>query len=379
MENRTVAEVFAPGEFIAEELEARGWSQIELAEILGRPPKLVSQLIAGKCAITPETAKGLGSAFGTGAEFWMNLERDYRLARTVHDDTTVERRARLYAKAPIKEMAMRHWIEPSENVDVLEKRVLDFLRIKSIEEEPSLAHAAKKTGAYAEVTTAQWAWLFRVIQMAEATSVRPYSQRSLLEALPKLDACMMAPEEARHVPRILAECGVRFVIVERLQQATIDGACCWLGGSSPVIAMSLRKDKIDNFWFVLRHEIEHVLRGHGKDSAIIDTDLEGAKAGSGESLPEEERMANYAAANFCVPTEKITSFMRRKHPYYYERDVVAFAQTVGRHPGIVIGQLQFRLDDYKYLGKRLALYRIRDHVVPGATVDGWGQAAQVNN
>ncbi len=379
MENRTVAEVFAPGEFIAEELEARGWSQIELAEILGRPPKLVSQLIAGKCAITPETAKGLGSAFGTGAEFWMNLERDYRLARAIHDDVAVERRAKLYAKAPIKEMAMRHWIEPSENVDVLEKRVLDFLHLKSIEDETSFAHAAKKTGPYTEVTTVQWAWLFRVIQIAKSTSVKPYSQRNLLEALPKLEACMMAPEESRHVPRILADCGVRFVIVERLQQANIDGACCWLDGSSPVIAMSLRKDKIDNFWFVIRHEIEHVLRGHGKDSAIIDIDLEGAKAGSGESLPEEERMANYAAANFCVPTEKITSFMRRKHPYYYERDVVAFAQTVGRHPGIVIGQLQFRLDDYKYLSKRLALYKIRDHVMPGATVDGWGQAAQVNN
>jgi addiction module HigA family antidote len=83
MGNRTVAEVFPPGEFIAEEIEARGWSQIELAEILGRTPKLIGQLIAGKCAVTPETARGLGAAFGTGAEFWMNLERDYRLAHAV--------------------------------------------------------------------------------------------------------------------------------------------------------------------------------------------------------------------------------------------------------------------------------------------------------
>src|ERR1035441_9894923 len=102
--DRTPAEVFPPGEFIREEIEARGWSQVELAEVLGRPPRLVSELVSGKRAITPETAKGLGAAFGTGPQFWMNLERDYRLAHAVHDDEGVERRSRLYIKAPVKEM-----------------------------------------------------------------------------------------------------------------------------------------------------------------------------------------------------------------------------------------------------------------------------------
>lgn len=95
MTHRSPAEVFPPGEFINEELDARGWTQIELAEVLGRPARLVSELLAGKRAITPETAKELGCAFGTGPEFWMNLERDYRLAHDSHDDAIVERRAKL--------------------------------------------------------------------------------------------------------------------------------------------------------------------------------------------------------------------------------------------------------------------------------------------
>src|SRR5262245_28749675 len=74
MSERIPAEVFPPGEFIKEELEAREWTQADLAEILGRPPRLVSEIINGKRAISPETAKGLGEAFGTGAQFWMNLE-----------------------------------------------------------------------------------------------------------------------------------------------------------------------------------------------------------------------------------------------------------------------------------------------------------------
>jgi HTH-type transcriptional regulator/antitoxin HigA len=370
MAHRTPAEVFPPGEFIGDELEARGWSQAELADILGRPARLVSELVAGKRGITPETARGLGAAFGTGPEFWMNLERDYQLARATHDDETVQRRAHLYSKAPVKEMIKRGWILPSDNIDVLEKRIKDFLQVPNLDEEPTLAHAARKRD-YTSVSPAQWAWLFRVQQIASHIAVAPYSEAALRANLPKLEQLLAAPEEARHVPRILSESGVRFVIVERLPQGNIDGVCCWVDGESPVIGMSLRRDKIDNFWFVLRHEIEHVLRGDGKDEWIIDTELEGERAGTGTELPEEERVANAVAANFCAPTDKLASFLTRKHPFYYERDVVAFARLLNRHPGLIVGQMQFRLKNYSYLTKYLV--KVRSIVLPGAIADGWGQ------
>lgn len=368
MANRTPAEVFSPGDFISEELEARGWSQIELAEVMSRPARLISELISGKRAITPETAKGLGAAFGTGPEFWMNLERDYRLAHAVHDDVGVERRAKIYTKAPVKEMVKRGWIEPSGNIDVLEQRVQDLLQISSFDEEPWLAHAARKGGSYADVNSSQWAWLFRVKQLAREISVPKYSRNALLDALKELETMLLAPEDVRHVPGILASSGVRFVIVERLPQAKIDGACCWLDTQSPVIGMSMRRDTIDNFWFVLRHEIEHVLREHGQDREIID-DLDGRGAGIGDDLPEEERIANAAASSFCAP--RLEAFMARKHPFYYERDVLAFSRTINRHPGIVIGQMQFRLDNYAYLTRHLS--KIRSFVLPSAIFDGWGQ------
>ena len=48
---------------------------------------------------------------------------------------------------------------------------------------------------------------------------------------------------------------------EALPSSKIDGVCLWLDQHSPVIGMSLRFDRIDNFWFVLGHEIEHALKG----------------------------------------------------------------------------------------------------------------------
>jgi len=79
--------------------------------------------------------------------------------------------------------------------------------------------------------------------------------------------------EARKVPRILAEHGIRFLIVESLPSAKIDGVCFWLNDVSPVVALSMRFDRIDNFWFVLRHELEHVVQRHGLSKMMLDANL----------------------------------------------------------------------------------------------------------
>ena len=120
---------------------------------------------------------------------------------------------------------------------------------------------------------------------------------------------MIDPEEVRHVPRLLSECGVRFLVVESLPKANVDGVCLW-DGDTPVIGMTTRFDRNDNFWFVLGHEIEHVLRQDGRGHApVVDYELEGEKAGQSDALPPEERAANAAGANLCVPREEMRSFL----------------------------------------------------------------------
>ena len=168
MTERTFAEIFPPGEFIDEELESRGWSQIELAEILGRTPAFVNELIKAKRGITPETAKALGNAFGTSPQYWMNLESAYQLWSTKSEDNAIARRARLYRFAPIKEMVKRHWIEPTQNVDILEQQVLKFFGAASLDKaELPLSHAARKSTSYQEVTPSQRAWLCRAKMLGQ--------------------------------------------------------------------------------------------------------------------------------------------------------------------------------------------------------------------
>lgn len=370
MNARTPAEVFPPGEFLREELEAREWSQQELADILNRPPRLISELLSGKRAITPETARGLSDAFGTSAEYWLNLESQYQLSKVKVANDHVARKANLYGKFPVREMLRRGWVRSSENLDVLEQRFCEFFAIQNVNEEPSLRYAAKKTHAHLDATPLQLAWLFRVKSMAQQQKPVAYSREKLLTAVEKLKALTLAPEETRHVPRILSEAGIRLVFVEPMAGSKIDGACFWLDANSPVIGMSLRFDRIDNFWFVLRHEIEHVLRGDGKENPILDTDAGVAN----DNLPECESIANAAAADFCVAQDQLEDFCLRVGPFFSEQRVLLFAQRIGVHPGLVVGQLQRKLDRHDFLRKHQV--KIRTCVVPSADVDGWGSFSE---
>lgn len=364
----TFAEVFPPGEFLREELEARNWTQTELAEIIGRPVRLINEIIAGKKAITPETAIQLGESLGTGPEVWMNLESQYQLSKVQIESDLIARRAHLYGLFPVREMVKRGWITASKRIDVLEQQFLSFFELKQLDDPVAFCHAAKKSDAEAAPTTLQLAWLRRARQVASELVTRPYDEAALRRALMKLSALRTAPEETRHVARVLDECGVRFVVVEPIAGTKIDGACFWLSDERPVVAMTLRLDRIDNFWFVLRHELEHVLQRHGRERGfILDQEIDAEPSGQ---INDEEKAANLAGAQFSLDQAELIDFVARVSPFFKEERVLQFAQRLNIHPGLVVGQLQRRLRRFDLFRKHQV--KIRSFVTSSARTDGWG-------
>ncbi len=361
-----------PGHFIREELEARGWTQAELAYMLDVPVQAVNMITSGKRGITAEMAKKMAAAFDVAPEFFLNLQKTWELAHAPEPDPSVAKKARLQSLYPVREMIKRKWLV-STDAGTLEEEIARFFDVASASEIPHMAHAAFRT-RYDEIPPPQLAWLFRVRQIAKEMVVEGrYTPSSGREAVRKLSHLLSAPEEARHVPRILSEAGIRYVLVESLPSAKIDGVCCWLGDAAPVIGMSLRYDRIDSFWFVLRHEVEHVLRNHGRDVAMIDVDID--KTVGLEGIPEEERQANEAASHFCVPKGEMDSFIARKQPFFSEHAILGFAGRLKLHPGLVAGQLRYRLKRWDLFSKHLA--KIRFAVAPNAIIDGWGDVAPV--
>ena len=73
-----------PGEYLAEEIAARGLSQRELARRMGRPVNAINEIVNGKKAITAATALQLESVMPEiPARFWLNLETDYQLTKAL--------------------------------------------------------------------------------------------------------------------------------------------------------------------------------------------------------------------------------------------------------------------------------------------------------
>jgi HTH-type transcriptional regulator/antitoxin HigA len=284
----------------------------------------------------------------------------------------VQERRRMQSVYPVREMIQRGWIVASD-ASMLEAQLARFFGVPDANAIPFMLHAAKKTRyEEMEIRPAQLAWLFRVRQIAQNVAATAYSEKALRAAVSEMEGWLYSPEGVRNVPRLLAECGVRLIFVERLPGAEIDGVCFWLDKKSPVIGMSLTRDRIDNFWFVIRHEIEHVLRRHGQEQEIIDVNVDAPET----NVSEGERIANDAAADFCVPSSKFDSFMARKHPFYYEKDVIAFARLLQRHPGLVVGRMRKRMDRWDYLTRHLV--KVRHLVLPGAIADGWDQTVPVS-
>lgn len=375
-----MSEFKIPGQLIQHLLNERAWTQRILSIVLDADETGINKIIAGKRPVDAKMALALSELFNVEPERFLELQQAYDLAQArflSQPDPARENRAHLFGSLPITEMIKRGWldVEDVKNVPKVETALAKFFGVSSPQEIEILPHAAKKTNVADDVTPAQLAWLYRVKQMASEMLVSKYSTATVKTAVEKMRPLLASSEGVRKVPRILAECGIRYVIVESLPGVKIDGVCLWLDSNSPVIGMSLRYDRIDNFWFVLRHELEHVLNNHGREAVMMDAELEGDRAGVGDNIPEEERIANQAGAEFCVPKKSLESFVARKAPFFAERDIIGFARTLQIHPGLVAGQLQRRIDRYDRF--RNHLVKIRSIVAPNAMVDGWGDVAPV--
>lgn len=374
MANTHVEQVFPPGEILREELAAREWSQVDLAEILGRPAKLVNEIIAGKRAITPETAQGLADALGTSPELWMNLEAQYQLYRAKRVDPGVVRRAELFAVAPVKEMQRRGWIAETKDIETLEKSVCEFYEASSLANVQTLPHAAKKSTTYNEpATPAQNAWVQRVRLLGRSVTAARFTVESLKRTLDNLRALLRNRAEVRQVPKVLADGGIRLVIVEPLAGTRIDGVCVWLSPNEPVIGLSVRYDRIDSFWFALAHELGHIIAGDGKNHPIVDLDLVGDSAVKSTEKPPQEQAADAFASDFLIPAAELSGFIARVKPLYSKERIKGFAARLGIHPGIVVGQLAFS-NQIGFWHSREMLEKVRDVIRSTALVDGWKQA-----
>jgi len=326
-----------PGEILKDELDARGWTQGDFAEITGKPIQAINEILSGKKSITPETALLFSEALGTTAEFWLNLETAYRLD-ILHQERrrpdNVARKARVYSLAPVKELTKRHWIGKASNTEELVKEVCAYYGVDDLEERPKVAVNFRKSDTGLIDAPSMLAWLRKAEIEAKKLACGKFDPQKLKAAIDELPRLSSDARAASGVQNRLCELGTRLVIVPHLPQTRVDGAAFWLDKGSPVVALSLRLDRIDNFWFTLMHELVHIIDGLRSAMSYLDQDI------VNDPASEAERMINQRARDLLIPKQQFETFVKKTRPYFSRNNVVAFARDLNIHPSIVVGRLQ---------------------------------------
>lgn len=323
-----------PGETLKETLVARGMSQADLADRTGRPRKTINEIIAGKTAITSETALQLERVLGVPASFWNALERRYRetLARLAERDSLQEQ-VEWLRNFPVKRMMELGWLPQSNDKVVQLQALLGFFGVASISVWQS--RSAQQQTRFRKSQSAESdrfavaAWLRRGELLAAEIGCQAYDAQRFRQTLGGARRLTVSPPEVfePHLVRACAEAGVAVVFVPELPRTRTHGAAYWLAPDKAVIQLSLRYKTDDHFWFSFFHEAVHVLRHH---PTLIFLDGDNSS---------EETEANEMAAEFLIPANKLTNFAKRPM-FRSEQAIRAFAQALAISPGIVVGRMQ---------------------------------------
>ena len=325
------ARAIVPGHIVQRELDSRGWTQRDLAEIMNRPTQTINEIIKGRKRVTPETARELAAAFGTSAQFWISLESNYRLhfATQRQKENEIERRSRLYSLAPIADLIKYQWIKPGGNLEELELSVCEFLGINSLADNPQLSFDLPSDKTLEPEYISTVSWCKRVEKLASKKKLTDFNLDAFQAAIPDLLNYSQKEEDVAKVPPFLNDLGVNFVIVPHLKNSDLDGAAFYFD-NNPVIALTLRHDRIDNFWFTLMHELGHIASGH--QNTYLDN-LENL-----DKTSEELEASNFAR-QWLINEESFNSFITEQKPKFTGKVITNFALQQNRHPGIILSRL----------------------------------------
>jgi addiction module HigA family antidote len=325
-----------PGWILEERLEAHGVSHAEFARRCGRSAKLISEIIAGKASIEPETALQFEKVLGVDAGIWLGVEADYRLHRARAAEA--ERAGELvawYRQFPVKNLIEFGAMEkPASPVDGVSK-LLAFFGVASVDAwqarygAANVAYRHSPSFRSSEQSLATWLRLGEIA--AEQQECAAYNETRFKGALKRIRRLTTEPIEAAlpETRMLCNEAGVALVLTKSLPKTALCGAARWLSPTKAVIQLSLRHGSDDHFWFSLFHEAAHLLL-HSKRAVFVD--------GTSDDVTELEAEADEWAANVLVPRQAWETF-KATRPGSVAM-VRQFAQAQDIAPGIVVGMLQ---------------------------------------
>ena len=329
-------------------MDQAGLTQRDLMPYIGSRSK-VSEVLSGKRDLTLSMARALHQNLGIPADVLLQKPG------AEFDSTLEEIDPRRY---PLKEMAKRGWIDQIPDLtDRAEELIRDLIK-RAGGKQVAAAPLYRKNGhrrlnAKADPYALR-AWCWRVLGLANEsppqTDYQPGTATpQFMREIAKLSIHESGPRRAQER---LAENGIALVVERHLPRTHLDGAALRLGNGRPVIGLTLRYDRIDNFWFSLMHELAHVglHLDNGEDESFID-DL------SLNVTDPLEKEADRHARDALIPAEIWESNPVRERATVLE--VYDLAQELGVHPAVIAGRVRHEKGNYRLLSQLVGSGKVR--------------------
>ncbi len=329
-----------PIEALKFRMEQAGLKQADLVPFIGNKSK-VSEVLSGKRPLSLAMIRTLHKGLGIPAH--VLIQSPAKALSAVYDGIN-------WRDFPLAEMLKRQWFPGfgGRANDLCEKaeEVLGPFLFPGGRDCRDMAMAARQHVRRGSTHDdhALWAWQARVLQLAEAQELGAYDAKAmtpdLIRSVVGLSGLDDGPVQAR---RLLARTGVGMVVLHYLPGTHLDGAAMMRHDGHPIVAVTLRHDRLDNFWFTLAHELAHVVLHLAKgDTSTFMDDLE-AKPSS----DKREKEADSLAANCLIPAEEWKRSQVVQAPT--DTNIRDLAVRTRVHPAIVAGRIRFERHNYKIL------------------------------
>ena len=333
-------------------MEQAGLAPRDLVPYIGSRAK-VSEVLSGKRTLTIRMARALHEHLGIPADVLLRPADQPELGDSKSAD---------WSKFPVSEMVKLGWLPKAARSAGRAGRYLkDLIRRAGCADVHPPALYRKNDRARVNAKSDPWAlqaWCWQVLATANEDRPRKaYSRGTItpkfLREVVQLSVEDDGPVQAAH---LLAKHGIPLVTVRHLRRTYLDGAALKLADGTPVVALTLRYDRTDNFWFCLLHELAHIgrhLEG-GKDTVFVD-DL------NLQAVDVKESEADEWALDAAIPREIWESSSVRERPT--PMAVVQFANKLHIHPAIVAGRVRFERKNFRMLSHFVGKGEIRRHFV----------------
>lgn len=333
-----------PIEAILFRMDQQNLSNKDLVPLIGSISK-VSEVLSRKRPLSLSMIRAIHKGLDIPADILISAANDDGI--DIASDPQYD-----YSKFPLKEMMEKGCFPdfkgPLHNLkDYAEELIRGLMQvIPSDKMSPSLLRAplhqsgSRKMDEYALI-----AWRACVLKKAKGLKLRNQYAPGIitdewLSELAKLSRFESGPSLAQEY---LSDYGIALVIESHFKKTYLDGAAM-LFGNMPIVALTLRHDRIDNFWFALIHELVHVQKHLNPDYAFIADNLDDKTRSSKEEIEADE-----GASNALIP-EYIWDHAAARVSHL-QKDVIELANNLKIHPAIVAGRVRNETNNWRLFSK----------------------------